>query len=129
MRFAGLLGLALSGFAQSTIEGVVRDPSGGVMPNVAVEATSPALIEKARTVVTNGQGRYEAAYLRPGTYTLVFSAPGFKTVRRDKIELPADVSLPVYVEMPVGNTTETIEVPALPQLVDVQSTTHTCAPQ
>jgi len=122
---ASLMALALSSFGQSTIEGVVRDTSGGVMPNVSVQATSPALIEKSRSVITNGQGRYEIVDLRPGTYELVFSAPGFKTLKRDNIELPADVSVPVYVEMSVGSTTETIEVQALPLVVDVQSATHT----
>jgi hypothetical protein len=120
----GLLTLALSSFAQSTIQGIVKDTTGGVMASVAVQATSPALIEKARVVLTNAQGRYEIADLRPGTYSLTFSAPGFKTVRRDNVELPADVSLPVYVEMSVGNTSETVEVRAAPPVVDVQSTTH-----
>ena len=40
----------------SGIAGVVRDSSGAVLPGVTVEATSPALIEKARTVVTDGRG-------------------------------------------------------------------------
>ncbi|HEV3198570.1 MAG TPA: TonB-dependent receptor [Bryobacteraceae bacterium] len=111
--------------AQSTIEGIVRDPSGGVMPGVAVEASSPALIEKSRAVITNGQGRYEIIDLRPGAYSLTFTAPGFKTVRRENIELPADVTFPVYVEMAVGVTTETVKVEASAAVVDVQSTTHT----
>ena len=42
-----------------SIAGVVRDTSGAVLPGVTVEAASPALIEKVRTVVTDGQGRYQ----------------------------------------------------------------------
>jgi hypothetical protein len=122
---AGLLALALPLFAQSTIEGVVKDTSGGIMAGVAVEASSPALIQRTRVVVTSAQGRYEIVDLRPGTYSLTFRSPGFKTVKRDNIELPADVSLPVYVEMSVGSATETVEVRASSQVVDVQSTTHT----
>ena len=43
-------------WAQATIAGVVRDASGGVLPGVTVEASSPALIEKVRSVVTDGTG-------------------------------------------------------------------------
>ena len=54
--------------ATGTISGVVRDASGGVLPGVTVEAASPALIEKVRTAVTDGQGVYRIVDLRPGTY-------------------------------------------------------------
>ena len=43
-------------YAQASITGVVRDPSGSVLPGVTVEAASPALIEKVRTVVTMAAG-------------------------------------------------------------------------
>src|SRR5258708_34875617 len=93
---AAVVLLPSSGLAQSSIVGVVRDTSGALMPNVAIEASSPALIEKVRAVISNGQGRYEVADLRPGTYALTFVAPGFKTVKRENIKVPADVSVPVY---------------------------------
>ena len=41
-------------YAQASIVGTVRDASGAVLPGVTVEASSPALIEKTRSVVTNG---------------------------------------------------------------------------
>ena len=44
--------------AQASITGVVRDASGAVLPGVTVEASSPALIEKVRAVVTDGAGQY-----------------------------------------------------------------------
>ena len=52
--------------AQASITGVVQDPSGGVLPGVTVEASSPALIEKVRTAVTDGNGRFQIVDLRPG---------------------------------------------------------------
>ena len=52
--------------AQASITGVVRDTSGGVLPGVTVEAASPVLIEKVRTAVTDGEGRYQITDLRPG---------------------------------------------------------------
>jgi hypothetical protein len=44
--------------AQGTIAGTVRDTSGAVLPGVAVEASSPALIEKVRSAVSDGTGQY-----------------------------------------------------------------------
>ena len=68
--------------AQAAIAGEVRDTSGAVLPGVTVEASSPALIEKVRTAVTDGNGRYRIEDLRPGTYTVTFTLAGFTTTRR-----------------------------------------------
>ena len=69
------------------ITGVVRDTSGGVLPGVTVEASSPVLIEKVRTVVTDDTGQYRIVDLLTGTYSVTFTLPGFSTVRRDGIEI------------------------------------------
>ena len=53
----------------------MRDTSGGVLPGVTVEAASPALIEKFRAAVTDGEGRYNIVNLRPGTYIVTFTLP------------------------------------------------------
>ena len=50
-----------------SIAGVVRDTSGGVLPGVTVEVTSPVLIEKVRTAVTDGSGLYTIVSLPVGT--------------------------------------------------------------
>src|SRR5437870_652901 len=64
-------------FGQTTgtagILGVVKDETGAVLPGVIVEAASPALIEKTRSTVTDGQGRYNIIELRTGTYAVTFS--------------------------------------------------------
>jgi hypothetical protein len=65
------------GQATASIAGVVRDASGAVLPGVTVEASSPALIEKARSVVTDSTGQYRIEQLRGGTYAVVFTLPGF----------------------------------------------------
>ncbi len=69
-------------WAQATIAGAVRDSSGAVLPGVTVEAASPVLIEKVRTAITDGTGRYRIEDLRPGTYTVTFTLPGFVTVKQ-----------------------------------------------
>ena len=63
---AGLLALPVAAWAQASITGVVRDTSGAVLPGVTVEAASPALIEKARTAITDGNGQYRIVDLRAG---------------------------------------------------------------
>ena len=86
--------LPAAAYAQATITGVVKDASGGVLPGVTVEAASPALIEKVRSVVTDGTGQYRIVDLRPGTYSVTFTLPGFSTVKRDGIELTGASSPP-----------------------------------
>src|SRR3954447_8971033 len=71
------------------IAGVVRDTSGAVLPGVTVEASSSALIEKVRSVVSDADGQYKIIDLRPGTYVVTFTLPGFSKVKREGIELSA----------------------------------------
>jgi hypothetical protein len=108
-------------FAQSGIAGAVRDTTGAVLPGVTVEATSPVLIEKARAVVTDGEGLYRILDLRPGVYAVTFSLPGFSTVRREGIALPASFTATVNAEMRVGAVEETVTVSGAAPLVDVQN--------
>lgn len=83
MWFVCLIVLAPEGMAQSTFTGVVKDQSGAILPGVTVEASSPALIEKSRSTITDERGAYKIIDLRPGNYSLTFTLPGFKTTKRD----------------------------------------------
>jgi len=116
-----LLFLPAAAFAQAAITGVVKDASGGVLPGVMVEATSPALIERARSVVSDETGQYRIVDLRPGTYTVTFALPGFNTVRREGIELSGDFVATVNADMRVGGLEETVTVTGESPIVDVQS--------
>ena len=107
---------ANAAYAQGTIVGVVRDTSGAVLPGVTVEAASPVLIEKVRTVVTDGTGQFQIVSLAPGAYTVTYTLPGFNTVRRDGIELAGSFTAKVDAEMRVGALEETI-----PSLVNRRS--------
>src|SRR2546422_4359925 len=97
-----------SAFAQGGIAGVVKDTTGAVLPGVTVEAASPALIEKVRAVVSDGEGLYKIVDLRPGVYTVTFTLPGFNTVRREGIELTASFTATANADMPVGSVEETV---------------------
>ena len=105
----------------ASIAGVIKDPSGAVLPGVTVEASSPALIEKTRTVVSDGSGQYRIVDLRPGTYSVAFTLTGFNTVKRDAIELSGTFVATVNIEMKVGGVQETITVSGETPVVDVQS--------
>jgi carboxypeptidase family protein len=105
-----------------TIAGVVKDATGAVLPGVTVEAASPALIERVRSVVTDGEGLYKVADLRPGTYSVSFTLPGFSIVRREGIDLSAGFTATVNVELRVGALEETITVSGAAPQVDVQNT-------
>src|SRR5207248_649819 len=99
----------------------VRDASGGVLPGVTVEATSPALIEKTRVAATDGSGQYRIVDLPPGTYSVTFTLTGFTTVKRDGIQLTGSQTITIPVEMHVGSVAETITVAGETPVVDVQN--------
>ena len=122
VALAWLLFLPAAAGAQSTIAGVVTDPSAGALPGVVVEATSPALLEKLRTAVTDGAGVYRLENLPPGTYTITYTLQGFSTNRRQGLELPSNFTATVNVEMRLGALEESIVVTGESPVVDTQST-------
>ncbi|MCH7748867.1 MAG: TonB-dependent receptor, partial [Acidobacteria bacterium] len=111
--------------AQSVIAGQVTDNTGGVLPGVTVEAASPALIEQSRLAVTDGTGQYSIVNLRPGTYTLTFTLPGFGTQVRDELVLIADFTMNIDIALSVGAVEETVTVSGESPVVDVQQVQRT----
>jgi hypothetical protein len=98
-----------------------------VLPGVTVEAASPVLIEKVRTAVTDGNGRYQIVDLRPGTYSVTFTLTGFNTVRREGVTLSGASEAAVDAELRVGTLEETITVTGQAPTVDVSTTTRQAA--
>ena len=115
--------------AAGAIVGVVRDVSGGVLPGVTVEAASPVLIDKVRSAVTDDQGLYRIVDLRPGTYTVSFSLPGFSNVRREGVQLSAGFTATVNADLAVGSVQETVTVTGEAPLVDTRSSVQQTALQ
>ncbi len=110
------------GFAQTgAIAGSVKDTTGALLPGVTVEAASPSLIEKVRSVVTDAQGAYKIIDLNPGTYTVTFALAGFTSIKRQGVDLTSGTTVNVSIEMRVGNIEETVLVQASTPLVDIQS--------
>ena len=123
-----LLGIALLpavAHGQSRIVGQVTDNTGGVLPGVVVEAASPVLIEGSRIAITDSRGRYGIVDLRPGTYEVTFTLPGFSIAVRDELALPANFALTIDVEMVIGALEETVTVSGEAPIVDVQQAQRT----
>jgi hypothetical protein len=116
------LALPSSVGAQSAFAGVIKDTTGAALPGVTVEASSPALIEKSRTVVTDEHGEFKIVDLQPGTYAITFSLEGFSTVKRTAIDLPSNFTMTLNIEMRVGAVEETVVVSGIAPVVDVQTT-------
>src|SRR4051794_14815832 len=117
----GAMAIPSVALAQSAIAGVVKDTTGAVPPGVTVEASSPALIEKTKSAVTNEAGQYRVVDLRPGTYTVTFTLTGFNTVVREGIVLESNFTAPINVEMRVGAVAENVTVTGASPVVDVQT--------
>jgi len=117
-----LLSTSVLAQATASIVGTAKDASGAVLPGVVVEVSSPVLIEKTRSVVTNGAGQYAVESLRAGTYTVTFTLTGFSTVKREGVELTGSFVATVNAELKVGGLAETITVTSEAPVVDVTST-------
>jgi len=113
--------LAGIGLAQETTAGfvgTVKDPSGAVIANAAIEVSGPALIG-TRKVQTDSGGNYRFAALPPGQYTMTVSAPGFRNYRQTGIDLRVGRLPSIEVQLEVGAVAETVEVSGTATMVDV----------
>lgn len=111
-------------FAQATLAGTVRDSSGGVLPGVTVEASSPALIERTRTTITDANGQYQIVDLRPGIYSMRFALQGFTTIERESVQITGSGVITINADMRVGALQETLIVTGETPVVDVQTSTR-----
>src|SRR5260370_11608677 len=93
----------------ASISGQVTDPSGAIMPNVDVTVRN-ADTNVARTVRTNGAGRFEAVALQPGNYEVKAAAKGFATLLRTGITVAVGATAVVDLSMKVSASSETVTV-------------------
>ena len=128
IRFAGVAAGAVAGLLLASspadaqaIGGTVTDDTGGVLPGVAVEARSPALIEQVRTAFTDQSGQYLITGLVSGEYTVTFTLTGFSTVLREGVGLSAGFTANVDGVLSVGSVEETITVTGEVPVVDIQN--------
>jgi hypothetical protein len=122
--FAFVASVPVAAFGQAAIGGVVSDPSGAPVAEVVIEASSAALIEKTRSTVTDGAGRYRIEDLRPGIYQVRFTLQGWKPYQQDGIELAGSFTAVVNAQLSAGSMTETITVTAETPVIDIRSPTR-----
>ena len=102
------------------VTGRITDPQGLAVPGVTVTLTGP---QGTKMVVTDGEGRFNAPLLVPGTYAVKAELVGFKTVQQSNVIVRLGQSIEVMLKMDVGGVAETIEVNATSPIIDTRSTT------
>jgi len=111
---------AVFGWAQSTFGsflGVVRDPSGGVVPNATVSITNAGTSAK-RSATTGQDGSYVFVNVEPGTYELVVEAPGFQPSRIPSVILTARETARLDVGMTLSGQTQAVSVQATAPVIE-----------
>src|SRR5437016_10723577 len=115
---------SLSALAQETtggLQGLVKDPSGAVVPGAKVAVTGASLVG-SKELSTDSSGYYRFANLPPGTYTLTVTAKGFKTFKREGLVLEVGHLPSVDVTLEVGTTAEIVEVSSAAPVIDTTTT-------
>ena len=123
MRILALvLAMAVSVSAQEitgSINGIVTDSSGGVLPGVQVTVTNIGT-NVAKTVTTGPSGAYVVPFLFFGTYRVSAELSGFKTARAENVRLSTSEQVRVDLTLSVGNMTESVEVTATEVLLKTE---------
>lgn len=107
--------------ARSSIEGRIADQAGGVLPGVTVTLTSPALLERTRTTLTDSEGRYRFAALPAGTYEISFEYPQFATVKRE-VRLATGFVATINETLSVKGIEQSVTVTGESPAVDIRTT-------
>jgi hypothetical protein len=124
-RLLGVLALccfATTAAAQEqrgSIEGIVRDSSGGVLPGVTIEARSPSLVG-VQTTVTDSQGAYRFPALTPGQYEVTATLQGFAPAKLADVQLELGKLLKVDLTLAPAGVAETVQVSGESPLIDVK---------
>jgi len=103
------------------IGGVVRDQAGAALPGVTIAVSSPSLVERTRSTMTDSSGRYMLSTLTPGVYTVTFRLQGFSTVLRENVSLHDGIAATIDATLRVGGASETVTVKAEAPIVSSQA--------
>jgi Carboxypeptidase regulatory-like domain len=104
----------------SSITGTVVDPSGAAVSNAKVELQN-AGTNDTHEFVTQADGTYQFNNLRPGTYKVTITAPGFKSYVTDNLILQGQISARVNAALEIGDTQQKVEVAGSAVLVDTET--------
>ncbi len=107
--------------AEAQVSGTVTDPSGAAITNAEVTMTQKDT-DLIRSTRTNSSGLYTLANLPIGPYRLEIKAQGFKNYVQEGIVLAVNNNIQVDASLPIGSTSETIEVSATASMVETKET-------
>jgi hypothetical protein len=113
-------GLASAQETTGSLQGQITDQQGLAVPGATVTITGP---QGARTFTTDGEGRYIAPFLTPGTYTVRAELQGFKASEQANVVVALAQRREVNVRLETGGLTETVQVIGATPTIDVRSTT------
>lgn len=113
--------------SSGTIQGTIRDQSGGVLPGVTATLTSPALQVRDVVLITDAEGQYRFVDLPAGTYLLKFELTGFSSLIREDLRLTVGFTARVDESMKVGAMEESVTVSGQSPVVDMTSTSASVA--
>lgn len=132
MRFArtvlsafALCFLAVSLFAQTTettISGIVTDPTGANVPNAHIHVTEQGTGQQF-DVTTNTEGRYTVTSIAAGVYSVQASASGFKSKLVENAKVDVGTPLTVNIQLEIGSSSERVEVQAQATQVETETAT------
>jgi len=120
---AGVTSVRAQAIHEGKVVGTIVGEDKAALPGATVEVSSPSMMAGKRSATTSGKGSYVFLNLPAGTYTVVASMNGFKTVVRENIEVSPDASVSLDITLPVGTITETVTVTAEGPVVDTKSST------
>src|SRR5882762_7763971 len=107
-----------------TVQGVVKDPTGGVMQAVEVKISNP-LSGFTRTTTTDAAGKYAFSNLAPNPYHVSVAAQGFKTLERD-VDVRSGVPITVDLALTLAGATTSVDVVGHAEdLLERDPTAHT----
>jgi hypothetical protein len=106
----------------SGLVGVIKDPSGAVIPNVSVTLTSNGT-GQVRTTTTGADGAYRFVLLPPGDYKAKFAAAGFKTAEVSSFTLNVTETPSLDRTLEVGAQSDEVTVSATAEVLQTQTST------
>ena len=107
-----------------TVQGTIKDPTGGVMQSVAVKITN-ALSGFSRTVTTDAMGRYAFSNLAPNSYHVSVEVQGFEPLARD-VDVRSGVPVTLDLTLALANAVSEVQVVGHTEdLIERDPTAHT----
>ncbi|MFY9748048.1 MAG: TonB-dependent receptor [Acidobacteriaceae bacterium] len=103
-----------------TVEGLVTDNTGAVVPGAAVTILK-ASTNEAKVTATDSQGRFTIPFVEPGVYSVTVAARGFKTAKEDGVLVEVTETRPINFKLEVGGVTQTVEVNASTETLDTDT--------